>query len=310
MSVTEDQLVAWFEGRRRLDGGRVPIGIGDDMAQVRLEGGDSVFITTDMLLEGVHFDLAKATLEQVGYKAMASSLSDCAAMATIPRAAVVSVGLPPCFGAKEVRRVHTGILQAADKYDCPVVGGDMTRWAGPSPFVINVAMLSTLAASKPITRSGAKVGDCICVTGFLGGSLAGRHLDFEPRVREAIQIAKTVDVHAMMDISDGLASDLPRICRRSGVGALIDAGTLPISEQARTSDDPVHSALCDGEDFELLFTLSEADCRRLLKTWDQPIPVTCIGTTTGTGKVQIRNADGRVHNLKDRGYDHFSHGND
>jgi len=310
MSVTEDQLVAWFEAQRQLDPRRFPIGIGDDMAQVRLEGGGSVLITTDMLLEGVHFDLASATLEQVGYKAMATSLSDCAAMATRPLAAVVSVGLPPHFGADELKRVHEGILRAADKYDCPLVGGDMTCWKNRTPIVINVAMLSTPATSGAITRSGAQVGDCICVTGLLGGSLAGRHLDFEPRVQEAIRIARSAAIHAMMDISDGLASDLRRICWRSGVGAIIDLEKLPISESARRSVDPVHSALCDGEDFELLFALSPDDCLNLLKGWDQPVPITRIGTITDTGKVQIRTADCATQDLTDRGYDHFSHGND
>jgi thiamine-monophosphate kinase len=310
MRVTEDQIEAWFEGQRRLNPERFPIGIGDDMAQVRLEGGQSVLITTDMLLEGVHFDLATASLEQVGYKAMATSLSDCAAMATRPLAAVVSVGLPATLGADELKHLHAGLLRAADRYDCPVVGGDMTRWKGPSPLVVNVAMLSTLAGLRPITRSGAKVGDCICVTGFLGGSLAARHLEFEPRVHEAIRIAETVDLHAMMDISDGLASDLRRICRRSGVGAIIDLERLPISEQAYKSADPVHSALCDGEDFELVFTLGPDECRRLLTGWDQRVPVTCIGTITNTGKVQVRDADGRVHDLEDHGYDHFSDGHD
>jgi thiamine-monophosphate kinase len=310
MSLTEDQLVSWLEGQRRLDASRFPIGIGDDMAQIRLDGADSVLITTDMLLEGVHFDLASATLEQVGYKAMATSLSDCAAMATRPLAAVVSVGLPSGFGDKELKRVHGGILQAADRYHCPVVGGDTTRWRGAVPFVINVAMLSTLAAARCITRSGARVGDALCVTGSLGGSLAGRHLEFEPRVLEAIQIVQTVDVHAMMDISDGLASDLPRICRRSGVGAIIDTEALPISQEALKSGDPVHSALCDGEDFELLFALGETDCQHLLAAWDRPVAITRIGTITDTGRVQTRGPAGQIMDLKERGYDHFSHGND
>jgi thiamine-monophosphate kinase len=310
MRVTEDQIVAWFEGQRRLNPDRFPIGIGDDMAQVRLEGGASVFITTDMLLEGVHFDLAVASLDQVGYKAMTSSLSDCAAMATRPLAAVVSVGLPATLGAKELKHLHTGLLRAADRYDCPVVGGDMTRWKGTSPLVVNVAMLSTLAGPRPVTRSGAKVGDCLCVTGYLGGSLVGRHLEFEPRVHEALSIAGAVDLHAMMDVSDGLASDLRRICLRSGVGAIIDLDRLPISEQARKSADPVHSALCDGEDFELVFTLGPEDCRRLLTGWDRTVPVTCIGTITNTGKLQVREADGSVHDLEDHGYDHFCDGHD
>ena len=310
MSLTEDQLVAWFEAQRRLDPRRFPIGIGDDMAQIRLADQASVLMTTDMLLEGVHFDLAVATLDQVGYKAMATSLSDCAAMASRPLAAVVSVGWPLHLAAEQIKQVHAGILRASDRYDCPVVGGDTTCWTKPAPLVISVAMLSEPAASRPVTRSGARVGDAICVTGLLGGSQAGRHLEFEPRVEEAISIARAVDLHAMMDLSDGLASDLPRICRQSGVGAIIETADLPVSEAAKGSPDPVHSALCDGEDFELLFTLSEADCAKLLKTWDRPLPLARIGIITDTGKVQVRTPGAPIQDLKETGYDHFVHGHD
>ena len=305
MSLTEDQLVSWLEGRRRLDPRRFPIGIGDDMAQIRLDGG-SVLVTTDMLLEGVHFDLARATLEQVGYKAMAASLSDCAAMATRPLGAVVALGLPSGFAGRQVKRIHAGLLRAADRYNCPVVGGDTTRWKSKGLLAINVAMLSTPAAGRPVTRSGAREGDALCVTGTLGGSLARRHLEFEPRVHEALRMARTVDLHAMMDLSDGLASDLPRICQQSGVGAIIQTAALPISRQARRSADPVRSALCDGEDFELLFTLSEADLQRLTSAWDGPVAITRIGTITDTGRVQIQDAAGRIRNLKEHGYDHFA----
>jgi len=308
MSLSEDQLVAWFEAQRRLDPRRFPIGIGDDMAQIRLVGGASVLVTTDMLLEGVHFDLAVARLDQVGYKAMATSLSDCAAMASKPLAAVVSVGWPPDRAAEQIKQVHAGILRASDRYDCPVVGGDTTCWTRAAPLVISVAMLSEPVAPRPVSRGGAKVGDAICVTGALGGSLAGRHLDFEPRVQEAMWIARTVDLHAMMDISDGLASDLPRICRQSGVGAILEAACLPVSDQAKRTSDPVHSALCDGEDFELLFTLGDADYRRLLDARDRPVPITRVGRITGTGRIQVLAADGSVRDLQERGYDHFSHG--
>lgn len=308
MSLTEDQLVAWFEAQRRLDPRRFPIGIGDDMAQIRLADQVSVLMTTDMLLEGVHFDLAVATLDQVGYKAMATSLSDCAAMASRPLAAVVSVGWPLHLAAEQIKQVHTGILRASDRYDCPVVGGDTTCWTRPAPLVVSVAMLSEPAASRPVARSGARVADAICVTGVLGGSLAGRHLDFEPRVREALWIARTVDLHAMMDLSDGLASDLPRICRQGGVGAVIEAARLPISDQAKKTPDPVRSALCDGEDFELLFTLSDGDCRRLIEARDRPVTITRIGRITDTGRIQVLAADGSIRDLEDRGYDHFSHG--
>jgi thiamine-monophosphate kinase len=305
MSASEDRITEWFARRSRLIAADFPVGIGDDMAEVRLADGVSVFITTDMLLDGVHFDLKEATLEQVGYKAMAASLSDCAAMATIPVAAVVSVALPGSFGEAELKRLHKGITSAGDKFHCVLVGGDITKWRGGEPFAISVAMLSRRAGNEPLTRSGAKVSDAICVTGSLGGAGRGRHLCFEPRVKEAIRIAQMVKVNSMIDISDGLSSDLNRICRQSRVGAVVDAGLIPISDEAGKSTDPLAAALNDGEDFELLFTLSEQECRKLPGRWSGPVAVTRIGTVTDSGKMQMRMPDGRIRDLEAKGYEHL-----
>ncbi|HSW00143.1 MAG TPA: thiamine-phosphate kinase [Sedimentisphaerales bacterium] len=306
MSPREDDITGWFRGQRELSPVEIPIGIGDDMAQIALGRDSSVLITTDMLLDGTHFEVREAGLKRAGYKSMAASLSDCAAMATVPIAAVVAVGLPRGFAEAQMKELHAGILSAADKYDCPLVGGDITSWKVAGRLVVCVSMLSRPGDKPPVRRSGAKADDVICVTGSLGGSGLRKHLDFEPRVREALQMVRIADLNAMMDISDGLSTDLKRICDQSGVGAVVEASALPISTDAKVQADPLAAALNEGEDFELLFTLAADQWEKLRSRWRDPLPLTAVGRVTNSRGMKIRMTDGRVVDLEPGGYEHLT----
>lgn len=315
----EDKMTEWFARQSPLDPMSFPIGIGDDMAQVNVSGDASVLLTTDMLLDGVHFELEKCTAEQAGYKAMAASLSDCAAMATVPSCAIVSVALPRDFGEQRIKELYRGMKWAGDLFDCPIIGGDITSWH--NPLAISVAMMSKPGNCRPAKRSGARGGDTICVTGTLGCSLRGKHLDFVPRVKEALFIAENFGVNAMMDITDGLVTDLCRLCGASGTGALLEAQQIPVSDAAIDSEDPLAHALNDGEDFELLFTMSASQCSRMMEA-GADFKITRIGTITlpgarmealsdhvGTpaeaGKVQMVTVDDKIIDLEPGGYDHL-----
>ena len=303
--MNEDTLTSWFAEQSKLDASRFPIGIGDDMAQANIAPSESVLITTDMLLDGSHFDLTACSLEQAGYKAMAASLSDCAAMATVPVCAVCAVGLPTDFDSDKLKQLHAGLVEAGGLFDCELIGGDITRWKQTSDrLVINVTMLSVPSGHHaPVRRSGAQPGDFICVTGPLGGSLAGRHLTFVPRVKEALAITKVARINAMMDITDGLSTDLNRICTQSNVGAIVETAALPISAAARNTADPIAAALNDGEDFELLFTLCPEEFEKLKSLKNTPI--TRIGNITAEPGMTLKAPDGTQHTLTPQGFDHL-----
>ena len=256
----------------------VLVGPGDDCA-VLLPPAGKLLVTTDLLTEGVDFLLAQASPEAVGRKAMGVNLSDIAAMAGTPFAAVVSLALPrhpPGMTTRELAdRLDAGLREMANRFGVAIVGGDTNTWDGG--LVVSVTALGH--ADRPVTRSGAKPGDAIFVTGPLGGSLLGRHLDVTPRVREALALRDFVDLHAMIDVSDGFAADLSHVLAESAVGAEIDADAVPIHADAvarsrLTGRTPLDHALNDGEDFELVFTVSEADGAKLARA---PVPVTRVG---------------------------------
>jgi thiamine-monophosphate kinase len=259
---------------------RVIVGPGDDAAVVAWQSPSTV-ITTDMLLEGSCFLLeggsiclpgfTPASARRVGRKAMAVNLSDIAAMAAVPVAAVVSVGLPKRGGRALAEELYHGLRERADEFQTAIVGGDTNSWDGP--LVINVTLFGEPGPRGVVRRRQARPGDALLVTGPLGGSILGKHLDFTPRVREALALVECANIHAMMDISDGLSADLAKLCSESGCGAVLFAESIPISAEAKRMNDtksPLEHALGDGEDFELLFAVDANEARRLLR--EQPIP--------------------------------------
>ncbi len=246
---------------------RVVIGPGDDCAAIRPPTRE-LLVTTDMLMDGTDFHLAEVGPRRVGRKAMSANLSDIAAMAGTPIGAVVSVALPRAGGQTLAEGLYLGLRDIADAFGVPIVGGDTNSWSGP--LVISVTVLGEATERGPVRRSGAKPGDWLFVTGPLGGSILGHHLDFTPRVSEALALHAAIELHAMIDISDGLAADLNHICDESRCGAVLVAETIPISpaavELSRTSGkSPLQHALGDGEDFELVFAVSSADGEKLLR---------------------------------------------
>lgn len=310
----EFALIDWIrrqEPERAIDSW-TRVGIGDDCAILGVgEGtgaGCDLLITTDMLMDGRHFHLAQDGPEAVGVKAMGVNLSDIAAMAGIPRAAVVAVALPREDAVAVARGLHAGLRTLADRFSVDLVGGDTNAWDGP--LVITVTVLGQATVRGAVRRSGAQPGDAILVTGPLGGSLAsGRHLRPEPRIAEALAIHRAADIHAMIDLSDGLSSDLGHILEESGgLGATLDAVALPIHPDAheQTRRDGVSAlehALHDGEDFELCLAVAPGDAERLLA--EHPSKLYRIGEITEETGVFLRYPDGHSTPVEPRGFDHL-----
>ena len=283
-TLREFDLIRWIRQEAPADD-RVLVGIGDDAAVVRNRDA-ATLLTTDLLVEGVHFDLGKASLADVGWKAMARNISDIAAMGGRSSVAVMSAALPRGFSEEQARELVRGALACAAEFDVRLVGGDVSSTQGP--LVLSVALLGDTAGRPPVLRSGARPGDAILVTGTLGGSILGKHLRFRPRQAEGILLGERYSPHAMIDISDGFARDLHHILEESGVGARVWASQIPISDEARraareSGRAPLDHALGDGEDYELLFTLDEADAARLLADRPFDVPVTRVGSVATRG---------------------------
>jgi thiamine-monophosphate kinase len=293
IAMSEASVLQYLRSTAKPDT-RIEIGIGDDLAALRWNSNDLLLVGADQVLDGIHFDSRVHTPRAIGRKVMNRNLSDCAAMACVPVAAIATLAIPRGSGETTAIEIIEGIRGAGAPFHCPLTGGDTGSWDGP--LAVTVTILARSAGIDPIKRSGACAGDKLFVTGPLGGSILHRHMEFVPRVDWAIELAARFEIHAMLDISDGLSRDLKRMCDASGVAAMLDAERIPIHEDVAGmtgSRTPLEHALHDGEDHELLFAAPSCDHPHAIEI-GQVLP--------GTG-VFLRQAGGATP-LEPRGWDH------
>jgi thiamine-monophosphate kinase len=286
----------------------VRVGMGDDCAVVR-SGPRSPFdllLKSDPVIEGVHFT-PQASPRAVGHKAIGRVLSDVAAMGGEPLWALIDLVAPAGVEVDRIEEIYRGAAHLAKRCGLAIVGGDTSR--GPT-LELHVFAVGRVARGKAVLRSGARVGDAVYVTGTLGGSGAGRHLSFTPRLAEGQWLAKGGWATSMMDVSDGVATDLPRLLAASGVGARLEAKRVPVSPAARRLRDrrtPLEHALGDGEDFELLFTVPARRTDAFESAWRRRFRVRCsrIGIVTRGRGIGLVDGRGATVRLAVEGYEHF-----
>lgn len=289
-ALGEKGLLQLLTGRWKSNPAQVLTGVGDDCAVLRGAGKNHFLIfKTDAVVEGVHFT-PQASPEKIGRKALSRALSDLAAMGASPVAAVITLGVPTSESVRRMRGIYRGMEAVAKKYEVNLVGGETTRAA---QLFLNVALLGECRGYRPVLRSGAQARDLIYVTGRLGGTQTGRHLSFHPRLAEGEWLARHKLASAMMDLSDGLGADLPRLAEASGVSFHLDPEAIP-----RTRGATLEQAFNDGEDYELLFTTSSSHAKTLKKKWPFATPLHCIGEIRPRGKKS-------AGPITAHGFDHF-----
>ena len=282
----EDALVARWT-RRLPRNPSLLVGPGDDCA-VTGRRSDALWtlLKTDCVIEGVHFT-RETDFDRVGWKALARAVSDIAAMGGEPRHALITVAFPPTMEVAQADALYNGLRRCARKFGIAIAGGETAR--SPGPVFISIALTGEVERTRCVTRSGGKPGDALFVTGRLGGSRTGKHLDFMPRVQEARWLTGHFRLHAMMDLSDGLGADLPRLARASKCG--FELGDLACSPGVSRDE-----ALSDGEDFELLFAVAPRQAARLEREWPfRKLPLTRVGSLTANRTLQSHH-----------GFDHFA----
>jgi thiamine-monophosphate kinase len=343
----EFRLIDKFKGiASRFSSPTVVQGIGDDATVLRSSPGKLTLVTTDTLMQAVHFDLSYTSMKHLGHKAAAANLSDIAAMSGLPVAALVSLGIHPNISAEMVEEFYESLTDQLGKLNCVIAGGNTC--ASPIGFIINVTLIGEIESDRMTLRGGAKAGDVVCMTGDIGRSEAGlkilrreqeryfkagqpadfspnfdgyddalqKHLLPEARVTLSRMLTEKIRVHSMIDISDGLISDLMHICKESNLAAEIEEELIPIDPITRRianelGDNPLDYALFGGEDYELLFTIGENDFSKLYSLEGN---IRAIGRMNpldqaGTGeqpRVSVRLFDGKMKDYKDfLSYQHF-----
>jgi len=295
----------WIEWIKK-KAGKAPsgwVGIGDDAAVIPSGSARNWILSTDTIVEGIDFD-RRVTPAQAGRKALAINLSDMAAMGAAPQAFLMTLGIPSSWKRdKKLKLFLKGLFNLAKEYRVVCVGGDMTS---ARQFFCGITVWGKPAGKKAILRSEARPGDLILVTGALGGSIKQKHFSFTPRVREGQWLAQRGYPNAMMDVSDGLAQDLSHLLRASHVSAHLNLECVPLARHARN----LTSALSDGEDFELLVTVSRNKIAKLLSEWKKSFPKTplnLIGSVhRGSSGIQYYlNGKKQISFRPHKGFRHF-----
>jgi thiamine-monophosphate kinase len=303
---------------------QVLVNIGDDAAVIRLSPKRLLVFTTDTLVERVHFDLRYFTFEEVGWKAMTANLSDIAAMGGLPKYALVTIGLPEFIESEDVLSLYRGMNKIARRYDCKIIGGDTTR--SPRNLFVTIALLGEVEPGLFVKRTGAQKGDLICVTGNLGESQAGleylkkfgrgnhlllrKHLQPYPRIQQARILVQNLKINSMIDISDGLSSELFHLTRETKLGAVVYEDKLPLSPSCRKlasilNLSPASLALSSGEEYELLFTIGKRELNKI-DSIKRRVNLSIIGEVVDQSKnIRLVQKSGKTRDLKQTGFVHF-----
>lgn len=288
----EDRLVRELT-QKLAHGKNARVAIGDDCAAIgRKSDARWQLLKTDCVVEGIHFS-KNDDPRKVGWKALARAFSDIAAMGGLPEYALVTLAAPPEMEVTYVKNFYAGLERLAKKFGVSVVGGETAR--SPGPFFCAITVTGVVEKSRCVTRGGGRAGDRLYVTGRLGGSIRGKHLTFTPRIGEARWLTRHFAIHAMMDLSDGLAADLPRLALAGKCDFEIFEKQLPLNRGCTPQN-----ALSDGEDYELLFAIAPCDAKRMETSWRkkfQKLPLTHIGNF---------NQKSEIRNQKSDGFDHFA----